>query len=415
MNLYEFEGKNLFAKHGIAVPKGVVVRRGDDYRGKYKVLSIKDVVIKAQVLSGKRGKNNGIKFCSSEEEVAQACAQLFDTNIRGQFVAAVLIEEKLKIAEEHYLSITYDTAKKQPVLIYSTQGGMDIEDVPEAKIQKYLLDVRKTTPYSPPSQGGGTSGRGGNQLNPPYEGGAAGGSAPYAQELWNCFLAEDSRQVEINPLIKTTDGRFVAADAKIALDDDAFYRHEEWKNLEPRTMLGRLPTERELAVVKIDEGENYYRGTAGKYIEMDGDIAILFSGGGASIANMDALIKVGCRPANYTEYSGNPPREKVYQLAKIVLSKPGLNGLWIAGGVANFTNIAETFQGIVDALDEIKPSYPIVVRRAGPYEEEGMKLMRECAERNNLNMKLFGKETPMSDTAKVLAEMIKGSVVNVSA
>ena len=83
--------------------------------------------------------------------------------------------------------------------------------------------------------------------------------------------------------------------------------------------------------------------------------------------------------------------------------------------MANFTNIAETFQGIVDALDEIKPSYPIVVRRAGPYEEEGMKLMRECAERNNLNMKLFGKETPMSDTAKVLAEMIKGSVVNVSA
>jgi succinyl-CoA synthetase beta subunit len=141
---------------------------------------------------------------------------------------------------------------------------------------------------------------------------------------------------------------------------------------------------------------------------MDGDIGILFSGGGASIANMDALIKAGGKPANYTEYSGNPPREKVAQLAKTVLSKPGLKGLWIAGGVANFTNVAETFQGIVDALDELKPQYPIVVRRAGPHEEEGMRLMKECAERNGLMMKLFGKETSMSDTASVLMKMVGG-------
>jgi len=203
------------------------------------------------------------------------------------------------------------------------------------------------------------------------------------------------------------DGRWIAADAKVALDDDAFYKHKEWEVLEPRTMLGRAPTEREIAVKKIDEGEKYYQGTAGKYMEMDGDIAILFSGGGASIANMDALLKTGLKPANYTEYSGNPPREKVYALAKIVLSKPNLRGLWIAGGVANFTNIAETFQGIADVLDEIKPNYPIVVRRAGPFEKEGLTLMQECAIRNNLNMKIFGKETSMSETAEVLAEMIK--------
>ena len=136
------------------------------------------------------------------------------------------------------------------------------------------------------------------------------------------------------------------------------------------------------------------------------NIAVLFSGGGASIANMDALLSVGLKPANYTEYSGNPPREKVYQLTKIVLSKPGLRGLWVAGGVANFTDVAETFAGIIQALDEIKPSYPIVVRRAGPKEEEGMKLMKECATRNNLKMKLFGKDASMSETAKVLAKMV---------
>ena len=397
MNLYEFEGKNLFTKHGIATPKGAVVFRGEDFAGAYKNLGVKDVVVKAQVLSGKRGKNNGIRFCSSAEEAERACAELFNANISGQYVEAALIEEKLDIAEEHYLSITYDTIAKQPVLIYSAAGGMDIEDVAENKIIKTLLDVRSSVIPTEVEE----------SLSSGVKGSLGDARDDIAQQLWQCFLQEDARVAEINPLVKTKDGRWFAADAKIALDEDAFYRHEEWKNLAPRTMLGRLPTERETAVKKIDEGEGYYRGTAGKYIEMDGDIAVLFSGGGASIANMDALLKAGLKPANYTEYSGNPPREKVYRLTKIVLSKPGLKGLWIAGGVANFTNIAETFNGITDALDEIKPNFPIVVRRAGPNEDEGRRLMTECAKKNNLNIKLFGKETSMSATAQVLAEMVK--------
>jgi succinyl-CoA synthetase beta subunit len=384
MNLYEFEGKELFAMHGIAIPKGVVVRRGEDVSEVCAKLGVSEVVVKAQVLSGRRGKNNAIRFCSSAEEVVTACEEIFQMRVRGQYVAAIRIEEKLAIAEEYYLSISYDSQIRQPVLVYSTKGGVDIEDVQEKDIRKEHLDIRN------------------EKLDFT--------DIPYVQELWNCFLAEDARQVEINPLIKTTTNKWVAADAKVALDDDAFYRHESWKNFEARTMMGRLPTDREKEVTAIDAGEDYYRGTAGKYIEMDGDIAILFSGGGASIANMDALIKTGLKPANYTEYSGNPPREKVRDLAKIVLSKPGLRGLWIAGGVANFTNVQETFNGIVDALDQIKPTYPIVVRRAGPHEVEAMELMRECAERNNLNMKLFGKETSMSETAGILGEMIrKGS------
>ena len=380
MNLYEFEGKNLFAKHGIATPKGVVVWRGDDVKNKYQELAVSSVVVKAQILAGKRGKNNGIKFCANSEEVETAVAELFSGNIKGQYVEAVLIEEKLDIAEEHYISITYDTITKQPILIYSSQGGMDIEDVAEDKIIKKLLDIRNETVVS---------------------------DLPCAEKLWQCFLQEDARVVEINPLVKTKDGEWFAADAKIALDDDAFYRHEEWNNFAPRTMMGRLPTERELSAKKIDEGEAYYRGTAGKYIEMDGDIAVIFNGGGASIANMDALIGVGLKPANYTEYSGNPPREKVYALAKVVLSKPDIRGLWMAGVVANFTNIKETFLGIIDALDEIKPTYPIVVRRDGTESAEAFRLLAECAERNHLNIKMFKKEIGMSATAQVLADMIK--------
>lgn len=382
MNLYEFEGKNIFENYAIKVPRGFVVRRGEDIVSKYNEFGVNDVVVKAQVLSGKRGKGGGIKFSSSAEEVQKACEEIFAMDLRGQYVAAIRVEEKLAIAEEHYLSVTYDTNRKQPILIYSTEGGMDIEDVSEEKIVKQNLDIRKQQIES---------------------------EIPFAEQLWECFLKEDTRVVEINPLVKTTGGEWIAADAKIAIDDDAFYRHEEWKNFEPRTMMGRQPTSRENDAKKIDEGEAYYRGTAGKYIEMDGDIAILFSGGGASIANMDALIKAGLTPANYTEYSGNPPREKVHELAKVVLSKPGLKGLWIAGGVANFTNVSETFHGIVDALDELKPTYPIVIRRAGPFEKEGMELMKECAQRNNLKMKFFGKETSMSETADVLAQAVKES------
>lgn len=383
MNLYEYEGKNLFENSGITTPKRAIVMRGESGAEAFTDLGLPKVVAKIQILSGKRGKNGGIAFCETAEEAESTVTTFFEQPILNQYTAAVLLEEFLPIKEEHYLSITYNTNTKQPMLIYSASGGMDIEEVPKDQITLLNLDLRETPDFS-----------------------SLGAVAEVAEKLWKCFLENDARQVEINPLVITEDGRMIAADAKVALDDDAFYRHDEWQAYPERTMMGRPPTDREVAVKAIDEGEGYYRGTAGKYIELDGTIAVLFSGGGASISNMDALDQVGLSPSNYTEYSGNPPREKVAALTKIVLSKPGIEGLWIAGGVANFTNIQETFLGIIDALDEVKPSYPIVVRRAGPFEQEGMSLMKECADRNGLNMKLFGKEVSMTETATELANMI---------
>ncbi|MFA7245408.1 MAG: ATP-grasp domain-containing protein [Candidatus Magasanikbacteria bacterium] len=426
MNLYEFEGRTLFQKHNIKIPVGVIIHRGDNVAEAYKKLGLVSVVVKAQVLSGKRGKNNGIKFCNNLEEVEKAVTEIFAMSIRGQYVSAILLTEKINIESENYLSITYDTNKKQPVLIFSTEGGMDIEDVSDEKILRVPLDIRDSVlPLVGGVRGGYTKASLSELSNPSQPPLIGEEYLEVAQRLWQCFLAEDTRVVEINPLVKTTSGEIVALDAKVALDDDAFFRHNkeaqerakekgieqstitDWDLFESRTMLGRPATEREIDVQEIDKGEKYYQGTAGKYIELDGDIALILNGGGASIANMDALKKVGLDPANYTEYSGNPPREKVYELTKIVLSKPGLKGLWMCGVVANFTNVAETFKGIVDALDEIKPAFPIVVRRAGPDDKEGMRVMEECAKRNNLNMKLFGKETSMSDTAQVLADLIK--------
>ena len=383
MNLYEYEGKDLFDHYGITTPKRAVLMRGESGSDAFKSLGLSKVVAKIQILSGKRGKNGGIAFCESAEEAESTVNTFFKQSILNQHTAAVILEEFLPIKEERYLSITYNTTTKQPMLIYSISGGMDIEEVPKDQIMMLNLDIRETPDFS-----------------------SLGDVAETADKLWSCFLGADARQVEINPLIITEDDRIIAADAKVALDDDAFFRHDEWQSYPERTMMGRPPTQREVAVKAIDEGEGYYRGTAGKYIELEGTVAVLFSGGGASISNMDALDQVGLSPSNYTEYSGNPPREKVAALTEIVLSKPGIQGLWIAGGVANFTNIRDTFHGIIDALDKVKPTYPIVVRRAGPFEKEGMQLIQECAKRNNLTMKLFGKEVSMTDTAKELAEMI---------
>jgi succinyl-CoA synthetase beta subunit len=150
-----------------------------------------------------------------------------------------------------------------------------------------------------------------------------------------------------------------------------------------------------------------HRGVAGRtLLELDGDIAFLSSGGGASITCLDALLTYGGRPANFAEYSGNPERSKVYALAKLVLSKPGLKGLWVVGPTANFTDVYETLGGIMDAIIELKPAFPIVIRRAGPRDVEAKALVEQVAKDHSLDMVFFGEEMPMTESARVLLDKI---------
>lgn len=379
MMLREHEGKTLLARYGIPVPRGVLVRAGDDVHAAYASFGVSAVIVKAQTLQGRRGKRGGIQRADDAAGVARACTALLGKQLGDEYVPAVRIEERLPVIRECYLAVTYDVVRRIPMVLWSERGGVDIEEMPERERRIHVMDPRAI------------------DVGLPY---------PFMEEIWQCFVNNDCHLLEINPLIETSSGRWVAADAKVVLDDDAAFRHAEWAAYEPRSPLGRPLTERERAAVAIDAGAQYYRGTASKYIEMDGDIAVLFAGGGASLANMDALARVGLRPANYTEYSGNPPREKVAALASVVLAKPGLRGCWIAGGVANFTDIAETFHGIADALDALRPSFPIVVRRAGPNDTEGMHLLAGVAVRHGLTIRLFGKEVPMDETARTLAELV---------
>lgn len=394
MNLFEYEGKAILSKYHIPVPKGAIFCSAEEA-----ALSVSSypVMIKAQVASGGRGKAGAVKSASNSFELKETINSILGLKVGGKIVKKILVEEVLPIKKEYYLSAIYDTKSRAPAILFSPEGGMDIEEtkslvVAVCDITDFYSSLdrisEKILPLVPEEQRFALK----NMIS----------------ALMNAFSESDARQIEINPLILTSDRRFVAADAKVALDEDATFRHEEWTFLEERNLLGLPPTEREKRAREIDSDPLAYRGTASKYLEMDGDIGVLFSGGGASITNMDTLIKEGGKPANYTEYSGNPSREKVAALARVVISKPGLKGLWICGGVANFTQIDETLGGIVDALREVKPNYPIVVRRAGPGEEEGRRIMEEAAAELGITLKFFGAEMPMNDTAKILMNLVYG-------
>lgn len=206
-------------------------------------------------------------------------------------------------------------------------------------------------------------------------------------------------------LDRVENDRYVALDAKVILDDSGLARHQDLDVL-PKGAISSIPSDRELAAHQIDATD--YRGSAGSvFLELDGDIAILASGGGASLLVMDALSRAGGKPANYTEYSGNPPREKVEKLTRVTLSKECLTGCLVAGAVANFTDIYETLSGFVDGLRQIKPKplYPIVIRRGGPRQKEAYEMLSRVAKTEGFDIHLFGPETPISVAAREMVRL----------
>lgn len=397
MVLYEHEGKKLFEKYGIAVPCGVIIRSPQELSEIS--WDIFPCVLKAQVLQGKRGLNRGVLVAQDRDELYKKSTLLFSSAIQNEQASAVLLEEKISTNTEWYLSLTYSTRTSSPLLLFSFLGGSRVEEKNEM-FETPIHPVRGFEEFRIRNFFLACGARGKDLL----------GLVAITRKLYTLFINEDARLAEINPLARREQGDCMALDAKVVLDDDASFRHT-WQYSE-RTLMGRGLTRRETLARAIDQGEFYYRGTAGKYIEFDGDIACLFSGGGASISMMDALWAAGGRAANYTEYSGNPPREKVYELAKVVFSKPNLRGIWIVGGVANFTHIGETMAGIADALGEIRPRIPIVIRRAGPHENEGRRLMEEVARAAGLDLSWFGREISMTHTARILMDRIERTVVS---
>ncbi|PSG99503.1 MAG: hypothetical protein BRC29_05295 [Nanohaloarchaea archaeon SW_7_43_1] len=370
MKLYEQEAKNLLEKKGINVP---------DKDGE-------ELVVKAQVLANDRAGNGGIKFAGSREEAERIADEMKNREVNGYEVNNVLIEEKLGFESEYYIGFLYDTDTRKPALLFSGEGGTGVEDT----------DVKKIPLKADTGENDF------QDFLEPRDVEDVSDLASITYSLFQSFLEEDIRLLEINPLVYTGE-KYVILDAMMDLEDDAAFRHE-WSYPE-RSVMTREKTEREKKAEKIDEDD--HRGVAGKYTELDGDIGMMLAGGGASLTNMDAMIEYGGEPANYTEYGGNPPTEKVYRLSKVIMSKPGLRGLWHVGGTANNTDIYRTMKGFCQALEDEKPDYPIVVRRDGPNADKAFELLRETRERLDLNMKLYRNDTSMTETAETLMEMVE--------
>lgn len=382
MLLYEFEGKQLFKTCGINVPESQLIESADELDSSSNRLRMTEggVVSKAQVLSGKRAIAGGIVIVKGKaESVKGKVEELFKKTINGEKVEKVLVEQMVEYKREYYLSFSYSTETRTPVLTFAASGGSGVET---KKSSIFPVDILKGY-------------HGENVPNPLRES---------AQNLWEVFTKYDCELAEINPLVIDQQGKVWALDAKVILDDDSSFRRE--LKFPERNLFGRPPTQSEVEARKIDQGD--HRGTAGSvYWDLDGDIAVLAAGGGGSVVNMDALIAFGGKPANYTEHSGNPPREKLKRLTKIILSKPNLKGFWLVGGTANFTDIYETLMGVVEGLREIRPkvSYPIVIRRGGPRDNEAFEALRQIGQKEGFDFHIFGRETPMTSTAKIMVDL----------
>lgn len=395
MKLIEAEAKQLMKESGIAVPDFVVVKPGDALPSALRF----PVMLKAQTLMGGRGKAGLVKAAGTAEEANHQLAELWKKNTETRAFESVLIEPQLNILRELYVAITYDTQFRAPVLVFSKFGGMDIEVVSKRQPQSILK-----LPIDP------VQGIASLSLDAVFAQGAIKSGLQESfravvAQMYACFLKNDAELVEINPLIETMVGdiaTFIAADGKISVDDTALFRHEFPF---PRRTGFRELTEMEKQARAIDAES--HRGVAGRtMLELDGDIAFMSSGGGASITCLDALIAYGGKPANFVEYSGNPERDKVYKLTKLVLSKPGLRALWLVGPTANFTDVYETLGGVMDAIREVKPTYPIVFRRAGPRDAEAKTMVEATAKELGLDLTFFGEEMAMTESAKFLMDKL---------
>ncbi len=390
MKLFEFEGHKILSKVGIESPFFVVVGSMDEVEAARKRLKF-PIVAKVQVLSGKRGKSGGVKVCTNEKQLRAFCQEMFGAEFVRDKVAYIVLAEKVEIEREYYISITYDTLLKIPFLLFSREGGMDIEEVKKKNPEKiFRLDI---DPFN-----------GSNEKELTKIFGKETGLVDFAMRLWDAFSKYDCRLVEVNPLAKVGND-YLAIDAKVILDDNGLARHRDLDVI-PKGSAKAVPTEREILARKIDEED--YRGSAGStFIEFVGDIAILASGGGASLLVMDAVNAAGGKFANYTEYSGNPPAEKVEKLTAITLNRNGLNGCLIAGAVANFTDIYETLRGFAEGLAQVKPKpmYPIVIRRGGPRQEEAYEMLKKIGEKGGYDFHLFGPETPISVACRKAVEL----------
>ncbi len=336
MKLKEYEAKAILEKAGILIPRGILVKKGEDF-----LVSpdIKEAAVKAQVEVAGRGKAGGI-LMAENARIRETTEELFRASIKGVPVEEILIEEKLQIQHEYYLSITIDRSKKAPVILFTTEGGVDIEEV----AQKNPDAIKKTTIYPLLSDVPGYTLR--YLLN-----GAPGEIGAVIQKLYSVFRSKDALLAEINPLVITPDGLY-AADAKLILDDNALARQGIKENRD------------------LSDRERQAAAHGFSFVELDGNIGVIGNGAGLTMATVDLINRTGGRPANFLDVGGGADRVRVAHAVRLLGSMPDVTVI-IVNLLGGITRCDEVAAGIIEA----GVSQKIIVRLAGTNEAEGKALL----------------------------------------
>jgi len=346
LKLFEYMGKELFAKYDIPIPRGGVASTPEE--AAEKAAELPEAVIKSQILTGKRGKAGGIKFVSGSARAKEAAVELLGTQLRGFTVEKVLVEEKLPIEKEYYLAITLDAARKKPVILASAEGGMDIEEVPEDKMVRREVNLRVgVQPYlgRDVAERLGLSGDHARQFT------------KILVNLYRAFKQLDAELVEINPLV-LAGGKLIAADAKVTIDDDALYRHKDLPKVEERT-----------------EAEQRAHALGLSYVELAGNIAIMANGAGITMATLDIIQHYGGKPANFLDAGGGAGVEATAKALEILLStNPKAILINIFGGITRCDDVANAF---VTVKKQREIPVPVVIRLVGTNEDKGVQILKD--------------------------------------
>ena len=378
MDLHEHQGKELFRLHGIPVSEGRLATTRAEARTAADEIGY-PVVVKAQVLIGGRGKAGGIKLAADADEVEARAGEILGMDIRGHVVRKLWIERASDIAREYYLSLTFDRSAKKPLFMFTTQGGVEIEEVaatsPEALVRLHVDPLEGAHPWHARRlvHDGGVSDAGEQKQ-----------IAAIALKLYEAFVATEAMLCEVNPLIVTPDGEVRALDSKFSVDDNALFRHPDIAEMRD--------------VEAADPLEALARQKGVTYVKLDGEVGVLGNGAGLTMATVDVVTFAGGRPANFCDLGGGGDAQGVVDALEVITRDEQVRAIFfnIFGGI---TRCDEVARGILQAVGQMGLELPIVVRLDGTNAEEGRHILAEAALPN------LTTEATMLDGARSAVEL----------
>ena len=380
MDLYEYQGKELFRRFGIPTSEGRLASTPAEAQAAAEELG-GQVVVKAQVLTGGRGKAGGVKLAEGADDAEQKANEILGLDINGHVVRRLWIERASEIAKEYYLSVTFDRVEKKPLFMLTTKGGIEIEQVAEETPEKLArLHVDPLEGYQPYQARRLIYGAGIADPNEQKQ------LLDIVGKLYACFVGTDAMLCEINPLIVTPEGEVRALDSKFTVDDNALYKHPEIAEMrDPESVPPEERAAREKGVT---------------YVKLDGEVGILGNGAGLVMSTLDVITLAGGRPANFCDLGGGGDAQGVVDALEVISADPQVRSIYfnIFGGI---TRTDEVARGILTALEQIGIEHPIVVRLDGTNAEEGRRILADSGQ-GNLHV-----EPTMLEGAKRAVELAK--------